>query len=186
MKPKASIKQFIAALSLVSILTVTVSAVRSRTAQGTIPSQGAASYIAPQGFEEQSPLPGTRVWKGNDSAGATIVLLEKQMSNVEMPPENDQEYKERLNSTQQLPRLLAGIKNFKVDTIERTKLPGGVKVVLMGTYTNSNNDTIRFEKWEYFLNTGYSQIAYSARESEQFPSRENVSNLLKGYIPSGT
>jgi len=186
MKPMLNFKSFITVLGLIGALAITITSLRSRSAQGTIPSQGAAAFKAPQGFEEQSPLPGARSWMSSDATGATIVLLEKQMSNVELPPESDQEYKERLNSTPQLPRLLAGIKDFKVDTIERTQLPNGLKVVLMGSYTNSSNDIIRFEKWEYFLKTGYSQIAYSARESSKFPNREKVSSLLKGYIPSGT
>jgi hypothetical protein len=186
MKPQLNLKSFIAVLGLVGALAITITSLKSRSAQGTIPSQGSAAFKAPQGFEEQSSLPGARVWKGIDATGATLVLLEKQLSHVEMPPESDQEYKERLNSTQQLPRLLAGIKDFKVDTIERAKIPGGLKVVLIGSYSNSSNEIIHFEKWEYFLKSSYSQIAYSARESSEFPNREKISNLLKGYIPSGT
>ncbi len=185
MKPRLNLKRYIAVLFLFGGIMGAATLFRTQTAQGTLPPGGAGVFQAPDSYEEQSPLPGARVWKGKDSSGSTIVLLEKQMTNVEAPPAEDEALKARLEGGQKLPHLLAGIKNFKIEKIERAKIENGSKIVLTGSYSNSNDETIRFEKWEYFLKTGYSQIAYSARESDSFPSREKISQLLKGYIPFG-
>jgi hypothetical protein len=185
MKPASRSNKLVAVACLISIVIVSIAFSQSRPALGNLPSQGSVAYQAPVGFTEQSPLPGARVWKGLDANASTIVLLEKQMKSVEMPPEDEQAYKERL-SQQNIAHLLAGISNYKIASLEKTPLPNGVKVAFTGSYTNSRNETIRFEKWEYFQKTGYAQIGYSARDSKDFPNREQIAQLLKGFIPSGT
>jgi hypothetical protein len=185
MRPASYIKSLFAVVSLTSIVAVGVSLSRSQPALGNLPSQGSVAFQVPTGFTEQEPVPGGRVWKGPTPLDATIVILEKQMEKVELPPADDQEYKDRLSKIHPL-RLLAGISNYKIDTLERAQTPTGLKVSFTGSYTNLKKETIRFEKWEYYLKTGYAQIGYSARDSKEFPNREQIAQLLKGFTPSGT
>jgi hypothetical protein len=155
---------------------------RSRVAVGTTSPNLAVSFNPPKGFIEQFPLPGSRSWKMDD---ATIVLFESKFDGLEEPTADEEKFKKEFYDGQKLIHALAGISEYKLEKVERVKVSDGLKIVLTGTYLDSQKEKIRFEKWQYYLKAGFAQIDYAANDNQRFPARAEIEKILKGYTPWG-
>jgi hypothetical protein len=174
----------LALLSLaVGVLLVGFGFLGSKRAVGVAPHTGLLSFTAPKGFVEEGAFAQTRSWINNE--GATLVAMEGYFGNSPTVPADDNDFKQDILDGQKPVHALLGISDFKIEKLERSPYRDGQRIILTGTYVNSSNETIRFEKWHYYFKSGYAQVAYSGPDSSKFPNREKIAAILKGFNPFG-
>jgi hypothetical protein len=143
-------------------------------------------FSPPAPWVESDGYGWTKTWKGEEDRKAFISVIEDDSMKGEIPNPSDQKFIEVIKSASSVPHFMAGIKNWNVEKLERTQLPEGHKLVLIGTYLNSKGEQVRFEEWKYFLKDGYGQINYSELAGPKARDRAQVAELLKRYRPFGT
>lgn len=185
MKQKSRLGKFsvigLAGLAALSLVVVS----QTRLSANQPPAAGSL-YSPPAGWTEDERYQRVRTWKGEDSRREMLSVIEDDSMKAEVPNPSDQKFISVIESASFIPNSIAGIKEWKVEKLERTKLADGHKIVLFGSYLNSKGEKIRFEEWKYFLKDGYGQINYSELAGPKARDREQVAEILKRYHPFGT
>ncbi|MFL5814183.1 MAG: hypothetical protein ACJ763_11450 [Bdellovibrionia bacterium] len=145
-----------------------------------------ALFSAPAGWTQGQTFGSVRSWKGEADRKAYISTMEDDSIKGDVPTSNDKEFIEVTKSASEIPNQFAGIKDWKVEKLERAKLSNGHKIVLIGTYQSAKGELIRFEEWKYFLKDGYGQINYSELAGPKARDRAQVAEILKRYHPFGS
>jgi hypothetical protein len=145
-----------------------------------------ALFTAPAGWTQSQTFGSVRSWKGEADRKAYVSAMEDDSIKGDVPTSDDKEFIEVTKSASEIPNQFAGIKDWKVEKLERTKLPHGHKIVLIGTYQSAKGELIRFEEWKYFLKDGYGQINYSELAGPKARDRAQVAEILKRYHPFGS
>jgi hypothetical protein len=149
------------------------------------PPAAGSLFSAPSGWNGGENYDGIRTWRGDASRHEILSVIEDASMKGEVPNPSDQKFIDVIKSASFIPNMIAGIKDWKVEKLERVKLSEGHKIILTGTYLSSKGEKIRFEEWKYFLKDGYGQINYSELAGPKAKDRAQVAEILKRYHPFG-
>lgn len=145
-----------------------------------------ALFNAPNGWTQADSFGSIRNWKGESDRKAYISTIEDDSIKALVPDSDDKTFIEEIKAGSEIPNKIAGIKQWKVEKLERSQLSNGNRIVLVGTYISAKGELIRFEEWKYFLKDGYGQINYSELAGPKARDRSQVAEILKRYHPFGS
>ncbi len=143
-------------------------------------------FTPPRGWTEGASFLRMRTWTEAGPAQPAIIISEDESAPGAVPETEDRVLVQHIAEASRVPNLVAGISQWQVERVERTRVGKAFKVVLVGTYMDAHHQRVHFEEWKFYGPSGFSQISYRETSSRALRTRAQVASILERYQPFGT